>query len=88
METNDRNRLITPWGYIGYSLLFSIPVLGLIFILVFSFSKKYPCRRNYARAVLIGVIIALIVCVIMYFSGINYVELLQKNINNLPALTR
>ena len=39
--------LITPWGYLGYSLLFSIPVIGLIFALVFAFKQGYMCRRNY-----------------------------------------
>ena len=43
---NDHNRLITPGGYIGYSLLFAIPVVGLICVLVFSFSSNYPCRKK------------------------------------------
>lgn len=63
---NDENKLITPWGYIGYSLLFSIPIVGFIFVLVFSFSSNYPCRKNYARSVLIGFIIALVIGVIWY----------------------
>ena len=30
MQENNDNRLITPWGYIGYGLLFAIPLVGLI----------------------------------------------------------
>ena len=57
---SEDTRLITPWGYIGYSLLFAIPIVGLIFVLVYSFSSSYPCRRNYARSVLICIIIVLV----------------------------
>ena len=62
----DENRLITPWGYIGYSLLFSIPIIGFIFVLIYSFSSEYPCRRNYARAMLIGIVIAIVLSVLAF----------------------
>ena len=43
-------RPITPWGYVGYSLLFSVPVVGFIFLLIFTFSSKNIPRRCYARS--------------------------------------
>ena len=69
---NDPNRLITPWGYIGYSILFAIPVVGLICVLVFSFSSNYPCRKNYARSILIMYIIGIIIVVIAMAMGFNF----------------
>ena len=52
---------ISAWGYVGYSLLFSIPLAGFILLIVFSFSDENINRRNYARSyfcmLLIGVII-------------------------------
>ena len=41
---------ISPLGYIGWNILFSIPVIGFILLLVFSFSKGNLNRRNYARS--------------------------------------
>ena len=76
---NQNNRLITPWGYIGYSLLFAIPIVGLIMVLVFSFSNEYPCRKNYARSVLIAFIFALVVGLILYFGlGVTF-ETFSRN---------
>ena len=77
--TTDSNRLITPWGYIGYSLLFSIPIIGFIMALVFSFSSEYPCRRNYARSVLIGFVIALVIGLIVYFAAGASLSIFNRN---------
>ena len=62
---NNENRMITPWGYIGYSLLFAIPIVGLICAIVFAFSSTYPCRKNYARSFLIVIIITIVVSVVL-----------------------
>ena len=34
------------WGYFWYNILFSIPVVGFIFLIVFSFSNGNLNRRN------------------------------------------
>ena len=72
------NKLISPWGYIGYSILFSIPLIGLILVFVFSFSSKYPCRKNYARCFLICFVIIAIAFAVLYFCGFNYVDWFNK----------
>ena len=79
MQENDQNRLITPWGYIGYGILFAIPIVGLICALVFSFSSSYPCRKNYARSFLIGIVIAIVIAVIMILAGYNFAALLDRS---------
>lgn len=71
--------LITPWGYLGYALLFSIPVIGFICALVFAFKRDYQCRRNYARYFLLCIILAVIIgiacALIMHFAlGINLAD--------------
>ena len=41
---------ISMWGYFGYSLLFSIPIVGLICIIVFSFGGSRNINlRNFAE---------------------------------------
>ncbi len=43
-------RPLSPWAYFGYSLLFAIPVVGLVLLIVFSFSRANYNRRSFARS--------------------------------------
>ena len=53
---------ISMWGYFGYELLFSIPLIGFILILVFSFGGARNINlRNFARSYFCFLIIGLIV---------------------------
>lgn len=56
---------ISSWGYVGYTLLFSIPLVGLVLLFVFAFSDRNINRRNYARSFfcwfLIGIIISVVI---------------------------
>lgn len=52
--------------YLGTFILMSIPVLNLILILAWSFSKSVnPNKRNYARAILVLCIIAVALGVLL-----------------------
>ena len=51
-EGPERFRPIGAWGYVGYTLLLSLPLLGLIVTLVFACSDSHIARRNYARSML------------------------------------
>lgn len=59
-------RPLGPWAYFGYALLFALPVIGLIFLIVYSFSDDNINRRNYARSYWCGLIIA--VAIIILFA--------------------
>ena len=54
---------IGPWGYIGWSLLYAIPVLGVILLIVFSFNKSNINRRNYARSYWCGLLLVVVLLV-------------------------
>lgn len=61
----EPEKLITPWGYLGYSLLFSIPLVGIILIIVFSFGGSSTKNlKNFARYQLISIVIVAIIYVI------------------------
>lgn len=68
-EGEERFRPMSPWGYFGYSLLFSIPLIGLILLIVFSLNNENINRRNYARSFFIGVLIAAIILLILTLTG-------------------
>lgn len=68
-EGEERFRPMSPWGYFGYSLLFSIPLIGLIMLIVFSLNNENINRRNYARSFFIGVLIAAVILLILTLTG-------------------
>lgn len=65
--------------YIGYSILFSIPVVGFIMLLVTAFSGgTNKSLKNYARAMLvmmvIGVVLGVILGVLMGVLGMSMMD--------------
>ena len=62
-------RPLSPLKYLGYSLLFNIPVIGFIFLIVFSLSNININRRNFARSFLIVYVAILIFAVIFGLCG-------------------
>ena len=69
---NDKNipfeyKPISMWGYFGYELLFSIPIIGFILLLVFSFGgTKNINLRNFARSYFCFLIIIIIFIFIIF----------------------
>lgn len=51
---------ISMWGYVGYMLLFTIPCIGFIAILIFAFGNKNVNVKNFARAYLVLMVIAVV----------------------------
>lgn len=57
---------LSPWAYIGYNILFSIPIVGFIMMLVFAFdSSNNLNRRNYSRSVLYAYIIVAVLTLVI-----------------------
>ena len=81
-------RPIGAWGYFGYTLLFSLPVIGLIFLIVFSFSDANINRRNYARSYFIALLFAVILIAVGVLTGtLNTVSTAVSNGSiTLPTL--
>lgn len=69
----SRYKPLSPWAYFGYALLFEIPIVGFVFLIVFSFSKSNINRRNFARSywcvLILCVIIVMILCIIALATG-------------------
>lgn len=67
MDNNipESYRPISAWGYFGYNLLFSIPILGFIMLIVFACGGSANINlRNYARSFFCTFALALIIAVI------------------------
>ena len=58
---------ITPLGYIGYNILFSIPLVGLIMLFVYGFGSNTNINvKNYARSFLI-IYLAIVIIYVLIF---------------------
>ena len=68
------NRLMKAWGYIGYMMLYCIPLVGFIFIIVHALDNTYINRRNFARSylwlMLISIIISIVFTIIAFVIGL------------------
>lgn len=64
-------RPLSAWAYFGYTLLFSIPVVGFILLIIFSFSRSNINRRSFARSYFCSYIIVAILFVILILTGVG-----------------
>lgn len=56
---------LSPWAYLGYQILFTIPVVGLIALIIFALNNDNVNRRNFARSYFCVLVIAIVIFVII-----------------------
>ena len=67
----EQYRPISMWGYFGYQILFSIPIVGFIFLVVFALGgTKNVNKRNFARSYFCYLIILIIIMTILVATGL------------------
>ena len=66
-EVVNNNNLLSSWAYVGYNILFAIPIVGLILVIVFALDNNNINRRNYARSFIITWLIALAIFILLFF---------------------
>ena len=79
------------WAYFGLSVLYSIPIIGFIFLLVFTFSNKNINRRNHARSywcallvfLIIGIILSVLLIIAMNANGLTFQDLIDNIVDSL-----
>ncbi len=54
-------RPISPWKYFGLSILYSLPIIGLIFLIIHAISRANINRRNYARSFFCVIVLSFII---------------------------
>lgn len=67
--TEEQLQPLTMWNYFWLEILFAIPVIGFIFLIVFSISKSNINRRNFARSHFCLAIITIIIVVVVICTG-------------------
>ena len=70
---NPAHRPISAWAYFGYSILFAIPVVGLIVNIILCLSDDNINLRNYARSYwcffVVFIVVAMFVAIIAAATG-------------------
>ena len=62
-------RPLSPWAYFGYAILFSIPVVGIISLIILALNNNNINRRNYARSFFCVYLVAIIRSIILVALG-------------------
>lgn len=57
---------ISMWGYFGYEILFSIPVIGLICLIIFSFAPANKNVKNFARSYFCMLILTIVIFAVIF----------------------
>ena len=67
---------ISMWGYFGYEILFSIPIIGFIMLLIYAFGgTKNINLRNFARSYFCLFIIGVVIFIIFFvIYGTTYID--------------
>ena len=60
---------LSAWAYFGLSILFSIPIVGFIFLIIFSFNGSNINRRSFARSYWCSLIVVAIILIFLMSIG-------------------
>jgi len=71
---------ISSWGYVGYSILWAIPVIGWLICLFTAIGGKNRNVRNFARSIFCGLLLtvifaAVLVGVVFLLDTLKVIEL-------------
>lgn len=76
----EKYQPISPAKYFWLSVLFTLPVIGFIFLIIFSCSSANINRRNFARSYFIPYIIVFVIFIIVLITGAGaaFIEMLKN----------
>ena len=64
-------RPISAWGYFLLEILYSIPVIGFIFLIVHAIGASNVNRRSFARSYFVIFVVIFAIVLVVIFSGIG-----------------
>lgn len=74
---------VSSWGFVGLQILYSIPVVGLVFLLIHTFSKSNLSRRNFARSIWCWTLLIIIFSLVCLIVGLVLLLLTGIGLNEL-----
>lgn len=65
-EIPEKYTPISAWGYVGYQLLFSIPLIGLIILCIYAFGNTENINlKNYAKSYFCIMLVLIILIIVL-----------------------
>lgn len=77
----EEYRPLSAWAYFGYNLLYSIPIVGWVFMIIFALDNSNINRRNFTRSFFIIYLIGAIAIIGLLWSGVM-LAILQNMTNS------
>ena len=74
----EENRPLSGWAYFGLQLLFAVPIVGFVFLIVFSFNGSNINRRNFARSYWCALLVIAIIIAILAIAGVGLGSVLNN----------
>lgn len=68
MSEQNLAPVMSIWSYLGLFLLASIPIAGIIIIIIFAISSNNQNKTNYCRAIILGQVILFLIVVVFWSS--------------------
>lgn len=63
-------RPMSAWAYFGLEILYSIPIIGFIFLLIHAIGAQNVNKRSFARSYFCVLLIVIVLCVVLVVAGI------------------
>lgn len=84
LAAHPEYRPMSAWSYFGHSLLYSIPIVGFIFLIIHSCKSNYIARRNYARSFWCALIVAAAVFAVCALIALAFGQSIFQAVEQLP----
>lgn len=76
------NTPLSPWGYFFRQIIYSIPVIGLIVLLIHAFGASNINAKNFARSFFCIYVVIIVLAVIMFAFGLG-ADMLDAIMNSI-----
>lgn len=74
----EQFRPLSPWEYFGYTLLFSIPLIGFVGLIIFSFRNNNINLRNFARSYFCMMLVAWVIAALFMLLNLSSMQTIQN----------
>lgn len=69
--SNGENKPISAWGYLGYELLFTIPIVGIIIAIILALGAHNQNVKNFARSQFCYILVVAVLVFVCTLLGID-----------------
>lgn len=79
------NTPLSPWKYFGLEILYSIPIIGLFFLICHAIGASNINKRNFARSYFCFVVVVLVVILVVFLIS-NGTGLIQRIVDAIKGV--